>query len=272
MRFVRLREINIKRILLIMAAVVIIVSVVFQITLIKDLKTWEKAELESLEKSVNQFLISKESAGESDVVIIPTMISDDTYTYFMEEKERIKRNINEDVRDLNNELMINNIVYLNNRILVILTNNTGSIVTVLAEKMGRSTDVSIYEGKCNFDSSSYRLHEIIQGRLERDIKKLVELDWDEEDAKKNKSIEKIMDKYFIGDTGDTLHKFLKDIKDKMNLREYKVEVELGKTNLENKYKDRAYIRIYTTDNMEAKGVDMLVKVDKNNKIYDLDIL
>ncbi len=132
MRFVRLREINIKRILLIMAAVVIIASVVFQITLIKDLKTWEKAELESLEKSVNQFLISKESAGESDVVIIPTMISDDTYTYFMEEKERIKRNINEDVRDLNNELMINNIVYLNNRILVILTNNTGSIVTVLA--------------------------------------------------------------------------------------------------------------------------------------------
>ena len=137
MRFVRLREINIKRILLIMAAVVIIASVVFQITLIKDLKTWEKAELESLEKSVNQFLISKESAGESDVVIIPTMISDDTYTYFMEEKERIKRNINEDARDLNNELMINNIVYLNNRILVILTNNTGSIVTVLAEKMGR---------------------------------------------------------------------------------------------------------------------------------------
>ena len=34
-------------------------------------------------------------------------------------KERIKRNINEDARDLNNELMINNIVYLNNRILVI---------------------------------------------------------------------------------------------------------------------------------------------------------
>lgn len=158
-----------------------------------------------------------------------------------------------------------NTIYCDSMVLASFLNNSGemkSVAAVIDKKAGIIKAVDI--NKLNtFDKiSDYNTNEELDyiGNLIINILK----------SDKNILEDSTTYEYF---TTDSYNEFIEQL-DKSNSID-NVEIaflKAGKSNLDIEYNDRIIIQLITTDESPNIFINVIIKIDKNNKIFDIDIL
>lgn len=236
-------------------------------------------QYKDMEKEMEKFIIGMKTEEDKpqDVAIAPTMVSDNTFAKLSENKKDIKIEVKPEVRGKTVEqLKRDSLIYMNKSLIGVYINELGILRLVRADLL-ENGKIKVYETKETGTANGGEFREKLlfigmksELSINRSIEKIINKELN--DVELNRHEKRILKEGFTETGKSEFVEVLNNIK--LSLGEtskYNIRIESGKSKLNETGKNRIYININNIG--ESKGVvDIIMKVDNKNRVFDLDVI
>lgn len=228
-------------------------------------------EYEQMKKVMDSFVsnnISKNVTNTPDVAVAPTIISDDTYTYINTDKDNVGAGISPNEKGKNaSRLKLDYIIYFQDSLLGVYINELGVLRAIVVDKHSGNIRASYPNSAISIREDRGKIIALgnSENKYSRNLRKMVQSEL---------NMIKVgvhTDKYFT-DAGEKEFKYaMEQIKNSIYNNGYGLAIKFGKSNKNMVGKDRILICIYDIG-VDKGNVDIMLKLNGDNKIFDIDIL
>lgn len=227
-------------------------------------------EYKQMKKAMDSYVSSAiyNNSYKPDVAVAPTIISDDTYTYFSTSKEDITIGAKTSREgEVSNKLKLDYSVLFENALLGVYINEAGVLRAVIADNYNGDMSVGYSDSTISIKRDKGPVIGLgnSENKYNKDLRQLVKLELTASGSEEH------MQKYFTQEGGEEFKYIIKHIKNSLYNNEYGIAVKFGKSKEGLIGKDRIYICIYNIG-VDKGIVDIILKLDRDNKIFDIDIL